>query len=91
MTARKRASRKKPAAAKPARTKMTTDIDADLLRELRVVSLEVPLRAIGGSLSALTERALRGELAALRQKYNRGKRFEAEGPVHARRGPRPKV
>lgn len=84
---------KKKTAAKvvPARSKATFDLPADLLQEMRVVSVDVPLRAIGGSLSGLVEIAVRRELEKLRAKYNGGKSFKSEGPIKARRGRPPKV
>ena len=84
---------KKKTAAKvvPARSKATFDLPADLLQEMRIVSVDVPLRAIGGSLSGLVEIAVRKELEELRAKYNNAKPFKSSGPVHARRGRPPKV
>ena len=77
--------------APPDRSKATFDLPADLLREMRVLSFEVPPRAIGGSLSGLVELAVRGELEKLRAKFNEGKPFESDEPVGARRGRPPKV
>ena len=79
------------AEAKPARSKATFDLDADLLQELRVLSFEVPPRAIDGSLSGLVEKAVRREVEELRDAYNDGEPFEAGEPVKARRGRPPRV
>ncbi len=73
------------------RSKATYDLPADLLRELRVVSVELPPRAIGGSLSGLVEQALRKRLKELRAKYNDGRPFKARGPVETRKGRPPRV
>ncbi len=92
--ARKRQAQKEPEKAAeetPARSKATFDLPADLLQELRVASISVPLKAIGGSMSGLTERALRDAIAELRKVYNKGKPFEADEPVKGRRGRPPRV
>jgi hypothetical protein len=73
------------------RSKATFDLPADLLHELRVVSVELPPRAIGGSLSGLVEQALRKRLKGLRDKYNNGRPFKARGPVETRKGRPPRV
>jgi hypothetical protein len=73
------------------RSKATFDLPADLLHELRVVSVELPPRAIGGSLSGLVEQALRKRLKELRAKYNDGRPFKARGPVEPRKGRPPRV
>ena len=86
-TAKKTA--KRLAASK--RSKATFDLPADLLRELRVVSVELPPRVIGGSLSGLVEQALRKRLKELRTKYNDGRLFKARGPVETRKGRPPRV
>lgn len=86
-------AKKKRAAAKtkPLRSKATFDLPQDLLTEMRCCSVDVPLRAIGGSLSGLVEMAVRRELKALRAKHNGGKPFKSTGPVSARRGRPPNV
>jgi len=93
MTAKKRARAKSKAKApqKPARSKATFDLPADLLQELRVASVSVPLRAIGGSMSGLVEIAIRHELEDLRRAYNKGRPFESDEPVKARRGRPPAI
>ena len=107
MTARKRASTKDMAgslaAAKKkvrelaeedtprARGKLTVDIGADLLHELRVMSLDLPPRAIGGSLSSLVANAVKERLQELRDQYNGGKPFETDEPVVVRRGRPPRM
>ena len=72
------------------RSKATFDIDADLLDELRVASVMLPPEAVGASLSALAERALRRELQRLRDEFNRGRPFPTPATVRARKGPKPR-
>ena len=88
MSAAKKTKKKLAAST---RSKATFDLPADLLRELRVVSVELPPRAIGGSLSGLVEEALRKRLKELRAKYNDGRPFKARGPVETRKGRPPRV
>ena len=75
-----------PVPDKPQRSKATYDLPADLLAEMRACSVEVPLKAIGGSLSGLVEMAVRAELGKLRKQFNEGRAFESEGQVVGRRG-----
>ncbi len=88
MTVRKRRAR---VTATSKRSKATFDPTADLLHELRVVSVELPPRVIGGSLSGLVEQALRKRLTELRAKYNDAQPFKARGPVTTRKGLPPRV
>ena len=88
MAVRKRRAR---VIAASRRSKATFDLPADLLRELRVVSVELPPRVIGGSLSGLVEHARRKRLKELRAKYNDGRPFKAREPVETRKGRPPRV
>ena len=72
------------------RSKATFDVPADLLDELRVASVMLPPEAVGTSLSALAESALRRELQRLRDEFNRGKPFPTPAKVRARKGPKPR-
>ena len=76
------------AEAKPKRSKLTVDLPADLVAEVRAATMELPPRAIGGSLSGLVETALRRELERLRAEHNDGKPFESKGWVRKGRPPR---
>ncbi len=73
-------------ASKP--SKATFYLPPDLLAELRGASANLPPIVIGGTLSALVQRALEHELEALRRKYNKSKPFSASGS--GRRGRPPK-
>lgn len=72
------------------RSKATFDLPSDLLREMRVLSFEVPPRAIGGSLSGLVEKSVRAEVEKLRAKFNAGKPFESDKPPQVRKGRPPR-
>lgn len=72
------------------RSKATFDIPADLLDELRVASVMLPREAVGASLSALAEGALRRELQRLRDEFNGGKPFLTPSKMRARKGPKPR-
>lgn len=87
------ADREAEGQVQPKRSKATFDLPADLLTELRVASVTVPLRAIGGSLSGLAEKALRRELEELRDRFNDGEPFEPEEgeEPRARRGRPPRA
>lgn len=80
-------SKAKPSAA-PEREKATFYLRRDVLDELRAASLMLPPLVLGGSLSALVERALERELEALRRRHNEGEPFEASGPVRKGRPPK---
>jgi hypothetical protein len=67
------------------RSKATFDLPADLLDELRVASVMLPREAVGASLSALAEGALRRELQRLRDEFNRGKPFPTPSKIRARK------
>ena len=83
------ATRKRAATSQ--RSKATFALPADLLRELRVASIDLPPRVIGGSISGLVEQALRKRLKELRTKYNDGRPFKARGPVETRKGRPPQL
>jgi hypothetical protein len=78
-------------AATPTRSKATFDLPAALVREFRVVGVELPSRVIGGSVSGLVEQALRKRLKELRTKYNDGRPFGARGAVKTRKGRPPRL
>ena len=92
MTARRRGSRD-DAAPRPGpnvkRPKLTVDLPAELLAELRAAAVSLPPREIGGSLAGLAERALRREVERLRKRWNDGEPFDAKGPVRRGRPPKP--
>ena len=90
---RKRPSRAQVAAAKkadakPKRSKLTSDLPAELVNEVRAATVSLAPRDIGGSLSGLVEVALRRELERLRKEHNDGKPFKASGEVRKGRPPR---
>ena len=90
---RKRPSRAKVAPAekadaKPKRSKLTADLSAEIVDEVRAATVSLPPKVIGGSLSGLVEVALRRELERLRDEHNDGKPFKASGEVRKGRPPR---
>jgi hypothetical protein len=71
---------------KSPRTKITAQVATDVVRELRWSALMLAPDQMGGSMSAVVERALRSELERLRGEYNEGKPFERAGTPYPRRG-----
>ncbi len=72
------------------RSKATFDLPRDLLDELRVASVMLPREAVGASLSALAESALRRELQRLRDEFNEGEPFPTPSKLRLRKGPAPR-
>ena len=72
--------------AKSPRSKITAQVASDVVRELRWASLMLAPDQMGGSMSAVVERALGRELERLREEHNEGKPFEREGTPYPRRG-----
>ncbi|MFQ5466657.1 MAG: hypothetical protein ACE5DS_00835 [Kiloniellaceae bacterium] len=75
------------AQTKAERAKATFYLPPPLLAELRAAVVNVPPASIGGSLSALVERALARELVGLRRKHNGGKPFKASATAVPRGRP----
>ncbi len=86
--ARAKVAAAEKADAKPKRSKLTADLPAELVNEVRAATVSLPPRVIGGSLSGLVEVALRRELERLRKEHNDGKPFNAAGEVRKGRPPR---
>lgn len=69
------------------RGRMTIEIRADLVREIRVACVELPPKVTGGGPSAFFEQAAEAYLETLRKEHNGGDRFEAEEEPRMRKGP----
>jgi len=74
----------------PNRKKLTLDIEADLIREVRVACVELPPKLTGGGPSGFVSRAVEAYLASLRSKYNDGEPFASDEEPRIPRGPRPR-
>ena len=97
MAARKRRSRPGAAAppkeepeTRPARSKLTVDVPADLALELRVICTELPPKVVPGGVSGIMARALAAEISRLRDEHNKGKPFRADTAPRLKPGPAPK-
>jgi len=81
-----------PEASQPTarRVKMTISIDADLLRELRVMASVLP-PAVFPSISGAIVVATREAVERLREEHNEGEAFTSETPPKVRTGKRPRL
>jgi hypothetical protein len=70
------------------RKKLTLDIPADLIREIRVACLELPPKLTGGGPSGFVARAAEAYLEELRAQHNGGFRFESEDDPRIPKGPK---
>jgi len=70
------------------RKKLTLDIPAELIREIRVACLELPPKLTGGGPSGFVARAAEAYLEELRAQHNGGARFESEDEPRIPKGPK---